>query len=540
MGAYLHQIKYTLHVCLLLLMLLVPDFFALEPLGRIFSQNSFNVVFIFCSGLILLLAMVIFTQPRLFFLCMSPFALLALPYAYAIVLFDSIPGRSFIQVTLGTTIRELHGLIIYLNWYLLVPIGYFLIYIFLVMKLDKHIRIKKQYRRSVVLLSLIVLLTGILGKQFWDKDVKLDGVINASLVVDSYPLGLLINLVQHAAHGRSEVIKYSRLNTQIKDKYEGKETVVLVIGESVRGDHLSLNGYSRKTTPKLNVLQSNLVSFSNVSSYANSTHQSVPRLMTFPNGEKGSYSLVQTFQEAGYNTAWISNQISEIYRPNANYEEFSESTWADLFRKDEDMLPTIQGVINQHGNKQFIVVHMLGSHMDYDARYTLSDSIFFPRYSDVNSTINSDVSRTALVNSYDNSIVAMDSFLSRLIGILEEYGGRSTLIFTSDHGENLFDDSRNLFMHSSPVPSRYEVEVPLIIWCGAACLRTSPDLLTMLDSNKHEKVSHRNIFFSILDIAGFQVLPEHKSLSLLGNTFVTEPRWVYPVPSQKLRVSELD
>ena len=38
------------------------------------------------------------------------------------------------------------------------------------------------------------------------------------------------------------------------------------------------------------------------------------------------------------------------------------------------------------------------------------------------------------------------------------------IVFTSDHGENLFDDERQRFMHAHPDASRWDLEVPLMFW----------------------------------------------------------------------------
>lgn len=69
-----------------------------------------------------------------------------------------------------------------------------------------------------------------------------------------------------------------------------------------------------------------------------------------------------------------------------------------------------------------------------------------------------------LINAYDNSIRYTDNFLVRLIDMLQEQHVNSALIYTSDHGEDIFDDNRHLFLHASPVPSYYQIHVPFFIW----------------------------------------------------------------------------
>lgn len=63
------------------------------------------------------------------------------------------------------------------------------------------------------------------------------------------------------------------------------------------------------------------------------------------------------------------------------------------------------------------------------------------------------------------SILFTDYFLSHLIDIMDADKNRvSLMMYVSDHGENLFDDSKNLILHGSRQLSRYEREIPLLVW----------------------------------------------------------------------------
>jgi lipid A ethanolaminephosphotransferase len=53
-----------------------------------------------------------------------------------------------------------------------------------------------------------------------------------------------------------------------------RELVILVVGETARADHFSLNGYERDTNPRLR--QMNVFSFSNFQACGTSTAVSVP------------------------------------------------------------------------------------------------------------------------------------------------------------------------------------------------------------------------------------------------------------------------
>ena len=88
--------------------------------------------------------------------------------------------------------------------------------------------------------------------------------------------------------------------------------IIVVIGESLRPDHLQLNGYPRETNPMLSKRR-NVISFPNVYSQYTHTAVSVPVLMTradsiHPEYQYNETSFIAILRQQGYHTAWISNQ----------------------------------------------------------------------------------------------------------------------------------------------------------------------------------------------------------------------------------------
>src|SRR5699024_11121084 len=110
-----------------------------------------------------------------------------------------------------------------------------------------------------------------------------------------------------------QLVKNFYFNSKRSRRMDKRQVYVLFIGESSRYDHWSINGYSRKTSPLLNK-QSGLISFNNVCAAGGLTELSVPMLLTqatpdnydLHNREK---SIISLFQEAGFHTYWISNQV---------------------------------------------------------------------------------------------------------------------------------------------------------------------------------------------------------------------------------------
>lgn len=105
---------------------------------------------------------------------------------------------------------------------------------------------------------------------------------------------------------------------------------------------------------------------------------------------------------------------------------------------------------------------------------------------------------------YDGAVATTDARLGRLLDKLDELGEleRSFVIFTADHGEELYDHNR-YFYHGSSI---YEgvVRIPLVIW--------GPDLERGLRMEAH--VQNIDIAPTVLDLVGLVPDPDMEGHSL--------------------------
>ena len=143
------------------------------------------------------------------------------------------------------------------------------------------------------------------------------GYVNAS-----YPLTSIV-LVQRfpcniGYHTHSYFVSFhGAAETRIVPKYEVKDmadslTVVFVLGEATRADHLQLNGYERATTPLL-AERTNVVSFPHIFSEQTFTEACLPYLLTRADSVHAEYqynecSFIRILGETGFSTAWLSSQ----------------------------------------------------------------------------------------------------------------------------------------------------------------------------------------------------------------------------------------
>lgn len=119
-----------------------------------------------------------------------------------------------------------------------------------------------------------------------------------------------------------------------------------------------------------------------------------------------------------------------------------------------------------------MVLHTYGSHFNYQERYPRNFAFFKP---DSKSEAKPE-NRRDLLNAYDNTIRYTDYILHGIVERLQKWEKTqaktdgvysqptSAMLYTSDHGENIFDDDRRLFLHAAPKASDYELHVPFIIW----------------------------------------------------------------------------
>ena len=118
------------------------------------------------------------------------------------------------------------------------------------------------------------------------------------------------------------------LDARIPATDTDRELIILVIGETVRSDHLSLNGYAQRTNPLLET--EDVFSFPHVTSCDTSTAISVPCMFSpfagrlFRRGSRGpSENALDVLRKAKVNVLWRdNNSTSKGVADRIRYEDF--------------------------------------------------------------------------------------------------------------------------------------------------------------------------------------------------------------------------
>ncbi len=308
------------------------------------------------------------------------------------------------------------------------------------------------------------------------------------------------------------------------------EVYLLVIGETSRGENWQLLGYDRETNPELSQSDS-LIIFRKAVTQSNTTHKSVPMIissLTAENFDSITHhkSMITAFKESGFHTYLFSNQTR-----NRSYTEHfcNEADELEYIKErlgrgamDHELLKNLAYALSDTTYiKKFIILHTYGSHFNYRDRYTEDFAIFTPdNYTDANLG-----NRPLLVNSFDNTIRYIDSFLAQAILLLNESGIPAVMIYTSDHGEDIFDDSRHRFLHASPTPTFHQLYVPMIAWLsGEYIMQFSDSAYINLKKNSDFTISTTvSVFPTMVDLAGISTPYLKKDKSLSGNGFSPAP-----------------
>lgn len=296
-------------------------------------------------------------------------------------------------------------------------------------------------------------------------------------------------------------------DAKISAEDKNRDLMILIVGETARADHWSLNGYAKETNPLLSK-EPNLVSFSNLSSCGTSTAVSVPCMFT--NFGRDGYSqkkfnstenALDVLKRAGVEVLWRDNNSSSkgvadrvLYQ---DYQTAKTNTVCDGEEcRDEGMLVGLQEYINSHPNKDILIVlHTMGSHGPaYYKRYPKQFEKFTPTCQDNQLE---KCSQESISNAFDNTIVYSDYVIAKAIELLKanDKNYESALIYMSDHGESLGENG--VYLHGMPyaIAPKAQKNPAMAVWIGSRFHGVTAEKLKGL---AQEPISHDNLFHTLL------------------------------------------
>lgn len=286
--------------------------------------------------------------------------------------------------------------------------------------------------------------------------------------------------------------------------------IIVVIGESLRPDHLQLNGYNRETNPMLSK-RNNIVSLPNVRSQHTHTAASIPVLMTRADSINPEYqysetSFITILSQQGYHTAWISNQdMGESYAfaamecDTAIFVNAGKSTYVFSGWYDEELWKPLNEQLALNHTHNLLVLHTIGSHWYYNNHVPEKHYHFQPVTDNRVVTYNT---QEQVVNSYDNTALYMDFVLDSIIRCVEHKC--AIVIYLSDHGESLGENG--YFLHAS---EDYEQTLcACVVWYSTRFEELFPRKIENLRSNSSHNYYTDFLFHTVLSAANISTIEE--------------------------------
>jgi lipid A ethanolaminephosphotransferase len=293
--------------------------------------------------------------------------------------------------------------------------------------------------------------------------------------------------------------------------------LVIVVGETARVDHFSLNGYRRETNPEL--AAAGVFSFRDVHSCGTDTRDSVPCMFSplgkaaFEKRSAEHENLLDVLQAAGLAVLWLDNQAGckEVCARVATQStsDLPPAVAARLCNGgeclDDALLIGLDERIARLPEERrkrgiVLVMHQMGSHGPaYYKRSAPAQKRFLPECT--NTTLGQ-CEPEQLINAYDNTIVATDHFLAGTIAWLQRRADAyaPALLYLSDHGESLGE--LGIFLHGLPYAFAPEAQkrVPFIVWLTPALAARRGLDFACVGGLLAAPLSHDNLFHSVLGL----------------------------------------
>ena len=517
--------KNIIRIAALFLLLMLPILYALATAIDLEYSWLKKAVYLAVVWVFLLIP-ALFLKARTYFIVEGIFNFFFFPIDIAsLYIYHQPTSTAFLGSIIRTDIHEASELLLSIWPICIVVVALWILYFVLAIQVDNNYLLGERARKTLYISIASLAVVGfffMLGFQkymFPTKSTKLMAIDAVDAIrykfYKIYPYNLYVELrdiVRSNAQQRRLQKEVSSFRFGITPKQPLPDALyMVVIGETARYDHFGINGYTRNTTPCLSQ-HAHLISFDSVYSQANLTFYSIPTIITratvqAPEVAYKEKSLPEAFQEAGYRTGFISKQT--LYPLTGRIMTTCDDPFLFPVSIDADGSYDIEIVDKMREYKtdtsRFVLIHSLGSHFRYEQRYPEEFKRFQPTLGKTfNYAMVAKENKDKLVNSYDNSILYTDYFLSELIDYADSLDIPAVMLFISDHGESFWDNDNNLSLHGAYVISEYEYHVPLFIWYSDEYAALYPDKVAAMQQNKTTPVSSDVVFYSMLDLAGIE------------------------------------
>lgn len=246
--------------------------------------------------------------------------------------------------------------------------------------------------------------------------------------------------IQQYNEKHADIFKDITLTTNETAANKVPGTIILVIGES--GSRSFMKAFNPNFAYDNTPWQSEKLTDDNFYFFPHSYSSYVQTVPTLERAltERNQYndreflttaSILDIAKKAGYKTYWFSNQgvygaydtTTSLIAKQADVAEWAHQSFDFSDKYDEALLPLLEKVNPNENN--FIVMHVMGSHIYYNDRYPSKFSVF------------KKTNPPTGVEAYANSILYNDWVLSQMFEYAKEHLHLQAMVHFSDHGESI-------------------------------------------------------------------------------------------------------
>lgn len=532
-----HKYKSFYGIIIILIFWASPNLllFITELVQLNFSNALYQLFFCLVSVFILSLPILIFPlNIKRYLYALTPLSALVVPVLFICFIYRKLPTTAMLYVLFETNVSEAteftKALWLWTGIALTIP----LVYIIMVKKLISNTTTLNTKQKFTYLLfgSFILLISSQLSISNYAKPFPLNR-IHASM--HNTPLQTAKRIIKAYKLYTNDQSNFSladdnSLLLQNKNTND-RQIILLIIGESSRYKNWSINGYKRNTSPYIDTT-TNLLTFNNIISPTFSTSKAVPIITTTATAQnlytEKHTDVLSLFKAANYSSYWLSTQSNRGGVLINKLTEKADSITHLNNNKvlDDTLLISLNKIINTDTNSLFIVLHSLGSHYPYYNRYPEEFALFQPSLNKGFINITPLKKQEATINTYDNSILYTDYFISQCIQSVNRSNHSSIVLYASDHGENLYDDSHIGFGRGFGELSPQLFHIPLFIWASNTYTLNNQTLWKHLSKNISKKGSTENIIHTLCNMAGLKWESLDSSMALSSEYYSEKERFI--------------
>ena len=383
------------------------------------------------------------------------------------------------------------------------------------------------------------------------KKAILVGVILAFTIADMSRLGLdkwwIVTCRDFSVARLINIIDVGYENIKEYEYYEGKASentavvnkdnsdipyVIFILGESTSRNHMGLYGYDLDTTPLLNQRKSSgdLYVFSDVISHHSHTLMVMRELFTFYRRDMEDdwfrhNNIFDILRQTNYHTVWLSNQESSgVWSLDKFYSNRCDEKYFSALREsrddnallDETLLPVLKKI--NYSEKNFVVIHLMGTHGKYNKRYPKEFEIF--KTDDESKGI--DIKQKQIRSEYDNAVLYNDYIVD---SIIEQFKNDDAIvIYVSDHADEVYED-RDFVGHSESHGTKFMIEIPMLIWTSHIFKEKRPQLTQRIADSVDRPFMTDDMIHVLMDILSIDTDDYDPKLSVINNNYKSSERF---------------